>query len=93
MAKYSNSDLHRTCVQVDGVQAECVARCGHSGEEDIFKIGRKYPLHHGWLTRPNGDADVELWWIEYRGRSYICWPETKKGATRYISTSEGFIFV
>ena len=93
MAKYSNSNLHMTCVQVDGVQVECVACCRPSCEEGIFKIGRKYWLHHGWLTRPNGDADVELWWVEYHGRSYICWPETKTGTTRYTSSSNGFIFV
>lgn len=93
MAKYSNSDLYLTCVCVDSVQVECAARCRPYGEEDIFKIGCKYQLHHGRLTRPNGDADVELWWIEYRGRSYICWPETKKGATSYTSTSEGAVFV
>lgn len=93
MAKYSNSNLHMTCVQVDGVQVECVACCGPSCEEGIFKIGRKYWLHHGRLARPNGDADVELWWVEYHGRSYICWPETKNGTTRYTSSSNGFIFV
>lgn len=93
MAKYSNSDLYLTCVCADSVQVECVAQEWTSSEEDIFKIGRKYWLHHGWLTRPNGDSDVELWWVEYRGRSYICWPETKNGATSYTATSTGFTFV